>query len=287
MVEKNGKNSTLRKSGQGSFSLAFFWCLGKKKYILKCPLQKGKLFYKKWRDHVQKEVLFLNQYAPKQKQVVLPEIVEFSDSFFVQKKVEGVPLTADVYQKLSASEQHKIARDLAIFYKKLHQQTRQDFRAKSFRSIVPKKCQDLFDEEEKAVYKKYTALLKKNPVDKTFSCLCVGDLKSTHILYDLSKQKVGLIDFGTIRFNAPETEFILKSPIRSHLSLRMLKDVICQYNILCKAEIVFLIRIKCFLILYAMVEVYSGCAGMKICPREKRRLNSILFDFIANVEQIF
>ena len=287
MVKKDSENSTLKKSGQGSFSLTFFWDFGKKKYILKCPLQRGKIFYKKWRDHIQKEILFLNQYAPKQKEVVLPKIVEFSDSFFIQKKVEGVSLTADVYQKLSVSEQHKTAGDLATFYKKLHQQTRQDFQPKPFRNIVPKKYQNLFDEEEKAVYKKYIALLKKNPVDKTFSCLCIGDLKSTHILYDSSKQKIGLIDFGTVRFDAPETEFILKNPIRSHLSFGMLKDVICQYNALCGGKTVSPIRIKCFLILYAMVEVYGGCVGMKICPHEKRRLKSILFDFIANIEQIF
>ena len=82
------------------------------------------------------------------------------------------------------------------------------------------------------------------------------------------------------------SEFILKNPIRSHLSLRMFKDVINVYNSLQKTNVIIWERIKSYLILYALKEVYTPYLNKEILPLEKERLRKILYEFVEKVERL-
>ena len=283
---KTAKEIALKKLGNGCFSLTFLWRLRKKEYVLKCPAQKGHFVYKKWFFHVQRENLFLKEYAPKQQEIVLPKMVEMFDHYVVQKKIEGIPLTAQVYAHLPLLEQQKVTQQLAHFFFKLHKKTIQHISDKPKNRVILGKCLNFLDEEEKCFYQEARALLRKNPLTCTFSCLCITDLKANHILYNPKTKKVGMVDFGSIHFDFPESEFIVKNPIRSQLSLQMMKNVIEAYNMLQKKEIVSLKRIKGYLSLYALNEIYSGYVNKILLPSEKKRLKKISLDFFQKLKQL-
>ena len=282
-----GEKSILKKLGQGTFSLTFLWYLKKKVYVLKCPLKKRGPFYKKWFFHTQQEILFLKKYAPKQNKITLPKIEEYSDTFILQQKVEGIPLTKRVYDVLSEKEQEVIAYQLADFFIKLHKKVNFKKVIKNTKKNSFSKYNQLLDEDEKETLKKYKYLLKKNPLSETFPCLCITDLKAEHILYNKKNKKLGLVDFGSFHFSLPEDEFILKNPIRSHLSMKMLKNTIEAYNLKKGYPAISLKRIKAYLILFSVQEVYDCYKKGKITQSEKKRVKCILFDFLKEIERIF
>ena len=183
------KEKTLKKLGGGCFSLTFLLHLKNKEYVLKCPSQKGRFSHKRWFFHIQKEILFLKEYVPRQRQIVLPKIIEVSDDYIIQKKIEGVPLTEELYERLSLSEQKNIVKQLAFFFFKLHQKTAQDISVNSPKGMFLRGIQKFFDKDELYLYKTYRLLLKKNPQSYVYSCLCISDLKSSHILYNLKTKK--------------------------------------------------------------------------------------------------
>ena len=282
MAEK----SILKKLGQGNFSLTFFWCFKKKEYILKCPLQKGGAFYKKWFSHIQKEILFLNKYAPKRTRILLPHIVDVSDSILVQEKVQGIPLTEEIYHKLPIDHRKKIEIQLANFFAKLHTKNILNT-ARKKKDIFSNKWLKFLDKDEKILYKKYIKILKANPYRPSHLCLCITDLKAKHILLNFEKQQLGLVDFGSIHFTFPEDEFILENPIRSHLSIEMLKNVLVAYNHKKGVNKISLVRVRCYLILFAIQEIYRCYEFEGISQAEKVRVKNILFDFVCKVENIF
>ncbi len=276
----------LIKLGQGCFSLTFLWQYKNKEYVLKCPACSGDAGRREWFHHIQKEILFLNEYAPKQRQIILPKVIEISDKYLVQNKVEGVPLTKEVYENLSLCEQKEIAKRMARFFFLLHKKTARNVSGCPKNTVRLKNYLTNLDADELFLYKNCNSVLKKNPCFCGQSCLCISDLKASHILYNPKNKQVGMVDFGTIHFDFPESEFVLKNPIRSHLSLKMMKDIVNAYNMLQKTDLISWERVKSFLFLYALKEVYSGFTNKSISSREKKRLKGIFSDFTKKLQRI-
>jgi len=276
----------LRTLGQGGFSLTFLWLLGRNCYIVKCPLKKGHFALKRWFFHIYREVLFFEKYVPKQRKIALPNIVEFTGSALIQQKVPGVPLTESLYEGLPVSEQINIAHQLAEFLAKLHKKTATKGFSQTHR-IFLSPYRSLFDKQVKELYQKYSLALKKNPSAQEKGCLCITDWKSSHIFYDKKNKKLGLVDFGLVHFTHPENEFMWENPIRSHLSLKMLRFMIDEYNRFKKSKPLSLERIKSGLVLWAIREMYKCYVEDKIPDFNKRKLKKMLFDFVAKVEKEF
>ena len=275
--------SDFSRLSEGCFSIAFQWNLEGRSYVVKYPLKKEGDTYRYWLAHMEREILFLNIYAHGQCSVILPKIMEVSDTCVVQTKVDGIPLTEAIWQRFSPAERQKIVRQLAGFFRKLHRQT--DFNW-PFEHDVPnfEKCFACWDADEIQLYRRYSSMLNKMSVSTAKPCLCITDWKDNHILYNPEAQTIGWVDFGSAHLDFPENEFVLKNPIRSHLSLEMMRDIIDQYNRGCRSTLVSWERIKCHLVLYALNEVYGDCVNEIIPPKEKKRMKKILFDFVRKVE---
>lgn len=276
----------LKKIGQGCFSLTFLWRLKNREYVLKTPSRKGKVARRDWLYHVQKEILFLDKYVPKQRQIVLPKVIEKSEDYLVQEKINGIPLTEEVYESLSLSEQQEIAKRIAHFFFILHQKTEKSIPVHPTNKIILRNCLKHFNVDELSLYKNCNSVLKKIPCSSRKSCLCISDLKANHVLYNPKDKQLGMVDFGTIHFDFAESEFVLKNPIRSHLSLQMMKEVIEAYNALQKTNLISLERIKSFLFLYALKEIYGGYANKSVSSSEKKRLKGIFSDFAKKVQRL-
>ncbi len=270
---------------KGCFSLVVSWPKKDSPYILKCPLLKGPLARQKWFAHVQREKIFLGKYAPKRSGVILPKIMDYSEYAQIQTKISGVPLTEDVYQSLPRTDRLKIAKQLASFFLKLHQKTKMQANIKR-KNISVRSCQHFFDQDEKTLCLKCQTALKRY-CPKTSLCICITDLKAEHILFNQKTKRVGLVDFGAAQVAFPEDEFKLLNPIRSHMSLDMLKQIILTYNKQGGCEAIPVEFIKYNLILGAMKEIYETYKGRVISDQEKKRVKKILFDFVAKVEKGF
>lgn len=279
-------SSEFKLIGSGSFSLSFLWQRNRESYILKFPKSKHRKSYKEWLSHIQREHYFLKECAPKTKAALLPRIIECTKDSFVQTKIEGAPLTQELYQALSSQEQSHIVQNLATFFILLHQKTSTDKDVlKAKRIYLSPSLKQCLDPEEISLFKRYANSLRKTKTPSSPACICLTDLKADHILYDRRTQKLGLIDFGSIRYGTPEDEFKLENPVRSHLSLKMIKDIISVYN--SQKEAISVQRIKCFLILSLIKEVYGCYKNRKISFDEKSRLKKIILDYKDKIENIF
>ncbi|MEO5951951.1 MAG: aminoglycoside phosphotransferase family protein [Chloroflexia bacterium] len=194
---------------------------------------------------MQREIGLLPKLAPVVS-LPIPEIVysgqQDNGLYYVgYRKIEGVPLSRDFYQGLSAEEQENCAREIALFLRSLHwfdlveaqgpgvpesdyafcrtedgiQQGRAaDIYASEGDRIAKHPLLDQYlDSQVASALRMYVGVLVKSLLNETQlgelpPVLVHGDLSGEHILFDVEARRIaGIIDFSDAIITTPLLDF--------------------------------------------------------------------------------
>lgn len=176
-------------------------------------------FSKETRDIRQLEIEkeFLQKFE-KSSPIPVPHIEYEGKGFIGYKKLEGVPFTAEICDKISEKQKNDVWKSIGEFLSQLHSS---DFKHENLVEY-PYGDDDFWNDlwrpiehqlgkktREKALkyFTEYFEKESRNPIKKT---ICHADFHPNHILFDESIQKItGIIDFGRICINDPAVDFNL------------------------------------------------------------------------------
>lgn len=150
--------------------------------------------------------------------ISIPNIEYEGENFIGYKKIEGIPLSPDIYSKISSGKKIEICKSIWIFLTGLHSVEFSNNNLVAFPYLDDNFWINLWNPIEfklsetvrKNAFKYFTDYFEqvsKNPIKQT---ICHADFHPNHLLYDSSNQNIsGIIDFGRLSFNDPAVDFNL------------------------------------------------------------------------------
>lgn len=195
--------------GQGLDSIAY---LVNSEYIFKMSK------HNEAKCNLKKEIEVLN-YLRGKITLQIPNIEFYSEKYSLcgYKEIEGDILTPDMYNKMTGSEQDRLASCIAQFLKELHslplpkiedlevdviedyQNDYEELR-KNVYDILPIKSKQYIDDLFKRV-------LGDERITKYTKALCHNDLSCNHVIVKNNKV-VGIIDFGDVAITDRDKDFV-------------------------------------------------------------------------------
>lgn len=164
--------------------------------------------HKKASDNLDKEIEIL-QFLENKISCNIPKVlfigkIKDGYTFGGFSKINGVPLTKELYASLSSAEQDKLARDLALFLKELHAIAYNKYEVemldnyKNDYAKLKELIYDKIDDDTKVkIDKIYEDLFNDSDLIVNNKGLIHNDFSCGNIMVDLNKRQVsGIIDFG-------------------------------------------------------------------------------------------
>ncbi len=166
--------------------------------------------HKKASDNLVKEAQIL-KYLDKKLPIPIPKVMyecspsPLFDYYFVGlSKINGVPLSKEIYNNLSDTEKDSLARQMAEFLHQLHAQPYHEYEEDNiarFKEDYLKLQTLIYDKLDSNIKAKIDALYTKLFANQDFSIqrkgLVHNDFSCRNILFDLESKKIsGVIDFG-------------------------------------------------------------------------------------------
>lgn len=170
--------------------------------------------------------------------IPVPKYIE--QDFIGYKKIPGQPLYPTNIEKLAKNEKLKIAKQLGLFLKALHNYKNKQInfdtgylvmRKKDYSNCPEPITQHLNTDE----CKKLTARLKsiaKNPVNFEKPTIIIhGDLNFNNILWDQNKKIItGILDWSDSGLGIPAMDFIALADFNKKSNDQFLKDILSYYG---------------------------------------------------------
>ena len=210
----------------------------------------------------------------------VPKTLKIGKSYSVQELAMGNVFRADVYERLSRKTQLKIAKEFAEFLSHSHQHTIEDGsvipvvldRGKNFKlnEQVRSAYKSVMNSNE---YKWFESLLNDFETRDTadeISVFAFNDFRHSNILYDESKERLSVIDFGCAHENSVYMDFVPHAADAFGMSYQFLKDVIDSYNDLDTKIKINPKKVALFHLLGIMSELAD-------CNRDAEKLKQVIY----------
>lgn len=221
----------LGRSGAGSSAYLLTDTTGKQ-FVLKIPNNPDET--DKWladqQKAIEKKEAYVGDYNGP---IFIPKTLQVGEDFVVEELASGQEFSQKVYDKLSAKDKAKLAKDLAIFLNQSHQRT---FQGNGTHLQLGKpSIQSIFDyfRPELSICEQIAFLNEQQAFEAQQShpqVLTFGDYRSQNMLWDETKKQLSIIDFDYTNFDSVYREFTPFAAASYHSSYQFLRDVINVYN---------------------------------------------------------
>ena len=212
--------------------------------------------------------------------ICVPRTVKFGTVYSIQEMATGNVFNSDIYDRLPRKTQLKIAKEFAEFLNHSHRHTIKDG---IVIPVVLDKGHDFkLNEQVKNAYKSvlnsneykwFESLLNDFETRDTadeISVFAFNDFRHSNVLYDESKERLSVIDFGCAQENSIYMDFVPHAADAFGMSYQFLKDVIDSYNDLDTKIQINPKKVALFHLLGIMSELAD-------CNRDAEKLKQVIY----------
>jgi aminoglycoside 2''-phosphotransferase len=171
--------------------------------------------------------------------IPVPKYVE--SNFIAYKKIPGTPLYPTKFNKLNSTEKEKIAKQLGIFLKSLHNHKHASSKfntgyltmRKGDYNTIPGEIAKFLNNKEQKILKAKFEKIEGNPLNyKKPKSFVHGDLHFNNILWDPKKKSVtGIIDWAEIGRGLPAMDFFMLADFNNNSNDTFLKNILKYYGV--------------------------------------------------------
>jgi len=193
----------------------------------------------KLRKNTKERLNFLISFS-KVSPIKIPEPKYIENDFIGYEKIYGKPLYPSNIYKLNNKDKNKIAKQLGLFLKTLHNY-KNDYinfdtgylvmRKKDF-ITCPKEIAKHLNAKEKKILETKFKVIKNNPLSfKKSTTVIHGDFHFNNILWDpQTKNITGVIDWSELGLGIPAMDFIMLANFNISKNDKFLKEILKYYG---------------------------------------------------------
>lgn len=191
------------------------------------------------REKMQKRLSFLNSFS-KVSPISIPEPKYTQDDFIGYKKISGEPFLPTQIVKLSVKDKNKIAKQLGLFLKSLHNHKHKQIyfntgylvMRKSDYNAVPKQIAKYLNSYERKVLLNKIKAIASNPLNfKKPTTIIHGDLNFNNILWDRDRKTItGILDWSDMGLGIPAMDFIALADFNKESNDDFLRQILDSYG---------------------------------------------------------
>lgn len=175
--------------------------------------------------------------------IKVPNIEYFDNStetgIMGYKRIEGIILSPEIYQRMSREQKEKLALDISEFLKELHSLNSEELIEyttdnregciKDLKLLKEKIYNILSEEDIKFVETIFEKILNNNKIFNGKKCLCHNDLSCNHIILNENYELAGIIDFGDACITDEYSDFLFlledsEEEVGRDFGLKVLKE---------------------------------------------------------------